>query len=815
MKIPFHRGASFALALLLGGSAVRLLAEPGRLTVRVDQPGAAISPTLYGLMTEEINHSYDGGLYAELIQNRAFKDDPQAPAHWALVQDGGGAGAMALDAAGPLSAALPTSLRLDVVAATAGQRVGAANGGYWGIPVRPGTPYRASFYARASADFAGPLTVDIESADGATVYARARVPGLGPAWARYAVTLTTGKNIAPSAATRFVISASTPGTVWLNLVSLFPPTYHDTPNGNRADLMQRMAAMRPTFLRLPGGNYLEGNTIAERFEWKNTIGPLTQRPGHQGPWGYRSSDGMGLLEFLEWCEDLKVQPVLAVFAGYALNGTFVPPGPQLQPYVQDALDEIEYVTGDVSTRWGAERAKDGHPRPFPLTYVEISNEDGGHEYEDRFAQFFDAIKAKHPALKIIATSVVHSRAPDVVDDHYYRSAQGMEADAHHYDQTSRTGPKVFVGEWATTEGSPTPTMDAALGDAAWMTGMERNSDVVVIASYAPLLVNVNPGARQWGTNLIGYDALNSYGSPSYYAQQMFGQNLGDVVLPVEVVARGVPVAAAKPPQGRVGVGTWATQAEYRNLKVTHGDTVLYQTDFAKGDADWQLGQGTWQAQDGVLRQSGDQTDDRATAGDPNWTDYTYTLQARKTGGAEGFLVMFHVQDNDNFVWWNVGGWGDTRTALERARAGSKMEIGQAAPVTVETGHWYDIKIEVHGTDIKCYLDGKLVSQATDAPVAPTGPIFATASRERKSGDVILKVVNVAADPQPLQIDLSGARSVSKTATAQVLSGQPQDVNSLADPEKVAPKSTPITDAGRSFVHEFPAYSVSVIRLKVH
>nr|MDQ2686857.1 DUF1080 domain-containing protein [Armatimonadota bacterium] len=357
--------------------------------------------------------------------------------------------------------------------------------------------------------------------------------------------------------------------------------------------------------------------------------------------------------------------------------------------------------------------------------------------------------------------------------------------------------------------------NAALGDAAWMTGMERNSDIVTISAYAPLLVNVNPGASQWGTNLIGYDALNSYGSPSYWAQVMFNNNRGDVVLPVDVAVQTAPAATPKPPQGMVGVGTWATQAEFRNIKVTHDDTVLYQKDFAQGDADWHIGSGAWQAEDGVLRQSGSQNDDRATAGAPNWTDYTYTLQARKLGGSEGFLILFHVKDNDNFVWWNIGGWGNSRSGLERAHFGTKTELGQPAPVTVETGRWYDIKIEVHGTNIKCYLDGKLITEATDAAPGPVGPIFATASREDKSGDVILKVVNTASDPQPLQIALPGARNVGKTARVEVLSGQPQDVNSLEAPERVAPKVMTITQAGATFIHEFPPYSVSVMRLKVH
>ena len=316
--------------------------NPGRLTIHVDQPGVRISPTFYGLMTEEINHSYDGGLYAELIQNRALKDDANTPAHWALVQDGGGAGTITLDKDTPVpGTALTNSLRLDIT--TAGKRVGAANDGYWGIPVRPGTTYRASFYAKAGAGPVGPLTLDIESRDGATVYAQARVTGIGAGWKQYTATLKTGAAAPATAAARFVVSAAGTGTVWLTQVSLMPPTFNNRPNGNRIDLMQKLGAMNPAFLRLPGGNYLEGNTIPERFEWKETIGPLAQRPGHESPWGYRSTDGMGLLEFLEWCDDLKMQPVLAVFAGYALNGTFVQPGPDLAPYVQDALDEIEYT----------------------------------------------------------------------------------------------------------------------------------------------------------------------------------------------------------------------------------------------------------------------------------------------------------------------------------------------------------------------------------------------------------------------------------------------------------------------------------------
>jgi alpha-N-arabinofuranosidase len=542
-----------------GGAAVTLTLDLGK-------PGGAVSPTLYGLMTEEINHSYDGGLYAELIQNRIFKDDTNAMAHWSAVEDGVGGGAISIDDSQPIAGTvLARCLKLDAGTASAGHRVGIANDGYWGIPVKPKTTYRASFYAKAAKPGGGPLTVSIESNDGAKVFATAQVTGITDQWEEYTATLKTGEDQAPTAASRFVISTESPGTLWFNLISLFPPTYNDRPNGNRVDIMQLLAEMKPTFLRLPGGNFLEGRTIADRFPWKNTLGPLEQRPGHHGCWRYGASDGMGLLEFMEWCEDLHIQPVLAVYAGFALNKDHVNPGPALQPFVDDALDEIEYVTGDTTTKWGAERAKDGHPAPFPLTFVEIGNEDGfdrSRSYAGRFVQFFNAIKARYPKLQCISSTggndPVGSRikitqvTPDVIDEHYYRSALEMESDATHYDRYDRKGPKIFVGEWATREGIPTTNLNAALGDAAWMTGMERNSDLVVLASYAPLFVNVNNGGREWDSDLIGYDTLNSYGSPSYYAQKMFNTYLGDRVIPME--GENIPTQTWQPPTPKPKAG---------------------------------------------------------------------------------------------------------------------------------------------------------------------------------------------------------------------------------------------------------------------
>jgi alpha-N-arabinofuranosidase len=523
-----------------------LAQEPARLSLDLTRPGVAVSPMLYGHMTEEINYSYDGGLYAETVRNRAFLDDPHQPVHWSAVGQGS---SIALERSGP-SVARPVALLV---------HGGVANDGYWGIPVRPSTVYRLTLWVKADAP--GPISASIESADGSAVYAKAEVHGVAGDWRNLSATMQTAEHAKPTKDARLVLRTGGGRSVWFSQVSLFPPTYKGRSNGNRPDLMKMLTDMKPKFLRFPGGNYLEGNTPAEHFPWKETLGTIESRPGHRSPWGYRSTDGMGLNEFLLWCEDMGGKPLLAVYAGYALDGEVVKAGPGLEPYVQDALDEIEYVIGGPESKWGARRAKDGHPKPFPLEAVEIGNEDGfdkSGSYPGRFAQFYDAIKAKYPQLKVISTTggkdwlgqkfPISERRPDLWDEHYYSEAWDMMAMASKYDAYDRAGPKVFVGEWAAhdrvapwvagAKAGPTPNMRCALGDAAFMTGLERNSDVVEMACYAPLLVNVNPGGRQWSLNLIGYDNLSAFGSPSYYAQKMFAESLGDRTVPIAL--SGVP-----------------------------------------------------------------------------------------------------------------------------------------------------------------------------------------------------------------------------------------------------------------------------------
>jgi len=532
----------FVLAPLLFAVAPLVAIAQGVATLTIDtaKPVQKVSPTLYGIMTEEINYSYDGGLYAELVSNRTFQTmrGPNLE-HWTLIQNGDSRATIEIDKTAGPSVAIPHSLKFTAASVDPQSKAGFYNTGYWGMALHPSTSYQGSFYAKTGSPAIGALTIRLVNDKSGAIAASTTVPSLGSSWQRYEFTLKTGALVA-SADNHLEFLVQHPGTAWFSLISLFPPTYKNEPNGKRIDLMEKLAAMHPAFLRFPGGNYLEGDHLDEHYEWKKTIGPLVDRPTHPTPWTYRSSDGMGLLEFLTWCEDLHMEPLLAVFSGYSLRQEHIAAGKDLEPYVQDALDEIEYVTGDASTRWGAERAKDGHPAPFQLHFMEIGNEEYHDEsgtYDARFAQFYKAIKQKHPDLQLVAAAPVTVVRPDILDDndhalhtHFYRTAQQFFVDAHRYDTYDRNGTKILVGEWATREGSPTTNLGAALGDAAWMTGLERNSDLVVMASYAPLFVNVSPGGMQWPSDLIGYDALSSYGSPSYYAQVMFSTHLGDQIL---------------------------------------------------------------------------------------------------------------------------------------------------------------------------------------------------------------------------------------------------------------------------------------------
>lgn len=528
--------------LSAGDAAFIGTAGNSTITIDTDSTGATVSSDLFGAFMEDINYGGEGGIYNDEVQNSGFNNSADPLDGWSAVASSGVSASLGSDTTTGPSSALPESGKLVVGSGvSASARVGIANSGYFGVAVAPSTAYTVNFAAKATAGFTGPLTVDLESTTG-TVFATATIPRLSTAWAYYTATLTTGVNT-PTTSTNLLVLSTTSSsangaTLWFGATYLYPPSYDDQANNLRIDLMQMLAAMKPAVFRVPGGNYLEGDDYASHFEWSNTIGPVEDRPGHfNSAWGYWSSDGMGLDEYLQMAEEVGASPILAVYAGYTLDGSS-DTGATLQNDVTDAVNELHYVLDPDTTTWGAERAANGHPAPYNVQYVEIGNEDFfSSTYATRYPLFYNAIHAAFPALKIIATSTDTGGSPyDVLDEHFYNTPQWFEANSDYFDDVSRSGSSVFVGEWASDEGSPTNDMDSALGDTCWLMGLERNSDLVTMESYAPLWSNVN--GSQWTPDLIGFDGTSSYGSPSYYAQVMLANNHGTTVVSDDVEGAG-------------------------------------------------------------------------------------------------------------------------------------------------------------------------------------------------------------------------------------------------------------------------------------
>ena len=404
-----------------------------------------------------------------------------------------------------------------------------------------------------------PLSVAIEKADGSATLAAARLSGVTAQWRQFTTTLTIPDDAGDSADNRFFIgvdrrsenasAVKTEATIWLQLVSMFAPTYKQRENGLRADLVELLQALKPSFLRFPGGTYVLGHTVATRWDWKKSIGPIAERPGHDNDvWRYWSDDGLGLMEYLLLAEDLNATPVIGVYPG--LSGGNPVSQNELGQFVQDALDLIEYTIGPVTSTWGAKRAADGHPAPFATPIVEIGNEDflgiGDSYTAYRYPMFYDAIKARYPQVKTIATMDVPNHPVDIRDEHMYRGPQALIERAEKYDAYDRNGPKIFVGEWSVITGAgsnATANLGAAVAEAAFMTVLERNSDVVAMQCYAPLFAF--DGHTQWNPDLIGFDHLGSYGSPSYWAQVLFAGNVGDTYIPVTATSKDLYCSATR------------------------------------------------------------------------------------------------------------------------------------------------------------------------------------------------------------------------------------------------------------------------------
>ncbi|MGO8838702.1 MAG: alpha-L-arabinofuranosidase C-terminal domain-containing protein [Limisphaerales bacterium] len=771
-----------------------------KITVDAAHPGHTISPTLWGIFFEDINLSADGGIYPELVRNRSF-EDANTPEYWKFASVGDGKSEASVVTADehakppPLNPFNRKSLRVNADGAFTLQ-----NEGYWGMNIVAGEGYTLKLAARGE-KFNGRLTARILSPAG-DVLASGDLSGVSNNWRYQTLDLiATGGD--PKA--KLEISGDGQGVLFLDMVSLMPKkTWKD--HGLRPDIAESLDGLHPKFMRFPGGCWVEGDDFAHMNHWKNTIGNIDTRTPLWNLWNYYATQGLGYHEYLQLAEDLGAEPLFCINIGMSHKETI--PMDRMGQWVQDALDAIEYANGPTNSVWGSLRAKAGHPAPFHLKYLEIGNENGGFPgYVEHWNLFYDAIRAKYPEIKFVADGwdKFGDRPPDIVDDHYYDTPEWFMRHAGLYDKKARNGPKVFVGEYAVTKNCGRGNLRGAIGEAAFMTGLERNSDEVVMASYAPLLVNLNH--RAWNPDLINFDSSKWYGLPGYYVQKMFAENRGDVYLPTDVQS---PVEEDAVPGGMIGVGTWNTAAEFKDIQVTAPDgKVLFKPDFSQDARGWKLlGDGAdWKVQDGALRQNAEKEFIRALAGRREWTDYTLSLKARKISGAEGFLILFRIGGNDDRIWWNLGGWNNTQDAIESG------ETLDSKPGHIETDRWYDLKLTVAGRHLRCWLDGELIHDLDFDAGGQINSLYATAATDAQSGDLIVKVVNAGTKPLETEVDLSGA-SLSGKGTATVLTSESgADENSLAEPTKVSPKTEVVEFTGTSLKRLFPGNSFTVLRLK--
>ncbi|KAJ5937569.1 hypothetical protein N7454_003911 [Penicillium verhagenii] len=488
-------------------------------TISVAKSGGNFTTnTQYGVMEEEINHGGEGGLYAELIRNRAFQGSSLYPSSleaWTAL----GESTLALqNLSNPLSSALPTSVKVSGKGI-----IGLTNEGWWGIDVRP-QKYSGTFYVKGS--YKGSFTASLKSDTTGKTLASVEVTSksVANAWVQHEFTLTPKSKAANSNNTfslAFDASKASGGSLDFNLISLFPPTWNNRPNGLRTDLMQAMSDMGPTFLRFPGGNNLEGETIDTRWKWNETLGPLKDRPGRPTTWGYEETGGMGLIEYMQWCDDLGMEPILAVWDGLALNEDIVSEA-DIGIYVEDALNEIEFLTGSVDTEYGALRAKYGYPDPWTVNFVEVGNEDHLNNGLDsyiayRFAAFYDAITEKYPHIQVLASTIELTLPGSAGGDfHLYDIPDNFVKAFNQFDQYTDAH-RILLGEIAATEFNNGVGIDwsdinfslypwwiASVAEAVFMLGAERNADKIIGTTYAPYFMNIN--SYEWSPTMYAFNA---------------------------------------------------------------------------------------------------------------------------------------------------------------------------------------------------------------------------------------------------------------------------------------------------------------------
>lgn len=797
-----------------------------QIDVDAAQKGINVSENLYGIFFEDINHAADGGIYAELIRNRSFEDGPAfgKPADlnsWTTRQSAGAKLTMQLTQKKLLNEYQCNALKINVKA-TDKSPVYLVNSGFWGIHAVQGRSYQLSFWAKGS--YKGNVKATLCNAQGNVIYASAAIPKkISGKWTKYTATM---KSLGNDEKAVFAFAFDGKGTLDLDVVSLFPPTFRNRPNGLRPDLVDMLHAMHPKFMRFPGGCFVEGQDSPDNaFRWQRTVGPIEDRPGHWNVnWRYRTTDGLGFHEYLQLSEDLGAKPLYVVNVGIWHGG--MTPLDSIQPWIDECMSALEYANGPVTSKYGALRAKNGHPAPFNIEFLEIGNENNqpvaaqqSDHYYDRYVLFKKAVLAKYPNMHLIGNVAAwgtdqpkwYSHEPvELIDEHYYRSPAWFADNFHKYDAYQRNGSKIYCGEYAVTQGfGKVGNLNAALGEAVFMMGMENNSDVVTMASYAPIFVNENDVA--WQPDMIRFNSAKAMGTPSFYVQKLMADNVGTQCLQVKQSNPYVnmPIVEIKPDQYKVGVATWATKASFDDIKVVGENTIT--NDCSDTATLTDAHRGSWKMSDGVLSQLS-MNENCVTAFNQSvkGTKYTYSVRGRKESGKEGFIVVFNYVDKDNYCWLNLGGWGNTNHGLEQVVDGGKSETARVAG-TIDTGKWYDVRIEVDGDNILCFLDGKQIIATKLKGVTSEG-FYSNAQYDEKKDEVIVKIVNNGRNATSADLNVSNF-PVSEARLIRLSSAKGVDENTIDTPTKIVPQEHELSPNGNIVHVDVPAYSLNIIRIK--
>lgn len=787
-------------------------------TVNIDASDRSkkISDTMWGLFFEDINSSADGGLYAEMVQNRSFEMEDHLYSWKILSQHSKVQSIGGMNENNPHYMALIPNETIE-------------NDGYMGMSIKAGEKYNFSMYVMS-----GNSTGEFEvSLGGDTIIVKSENAEDG-IWEKVEGVLMP-KETTDKAVLR--IKNVGESCSYIDVVSLIPEdTYKG--HGLRKDLMEKLEKMHPSFLRFPGGCAVEGRTMDEAWNWKDTIGDVSERKEMINIWDtdgtYKMTYGLGFYEYFQMCEDLGMEPVpilncgmaCQVRSGSATDEEYLVPMDELQPYIDDALDLIAFANGtDESNPWTKKRIEMGHKEPFNMKYIGIGNEQYGEIYFERYNEFAKQIHEKYPDINLVTTSGTASSGTgndlawnwansnqelaDLMDEHYYENPDWFRQHAYRYDNYRRdTNTKVFLGEYA----SKGNTWYNALSEAAFMTGLERNADVVKMASYAPMFAKY--GNVQWAAaNMIWFNNDDYVLTPNYYVQSLFSNNRGDYSFTTDVKMNGIEKDGTL--RGGVVLGSWGTHNEFKDISVRQGETEIKLNPEYEG---WHIGNGDWSVnEEDAFVQSSDSTGSTSWFEMENDSNYTVTLKAKKTAGGEGFQVGVAAEDGQNYYRVNIGGWGNTTAKVQRIVNGVSAETGNVAEqsyvgnVHINDNEWYDVKVEVSDYEIKAYLNGEFICSYVKPQEC--GPVYASSVYKSTTGEIIVKVVNTLGGDTNVGINVNGANVSDSIAEVTLMSGDTSLENSLENKNAIVPKNSEITNASNEFTYNAPANSLSVITLK--